>query len=74
MAGSVKFSLILATVDRVTELERFLERLDRQTFRDFELFVVDQNTDDRLVRDSRTVWRALYYQTSAQRAGALARA
>lgn len=49
MAESVKFSLILATVDRVTELERFLERLDRQTFRDFELFVVDQNTNDQLV-------------------------
>ena len=46
---SIKFSLILATVDRIIELERFLESLDRQTFRDFELFVVDQNPDDRLV-------------------------
>ena len=74
MAGSIKFSLILATVDRVTELERFLDSLDRQTFRDFELFVVDQNTDDRLVPILASYRRALYHQASAQRAGALARA
>jgi glycosyltransferase involved in cell wall biosynthesis len=48
MAVSIKFSLILPTVDRVIELERFLSSLDRQTCRDFELIVVDQNPDDRL--------------------------
>ena len=42
--GTIKFSLILATVGRVEELSRFLESLERQTHRCFELILVDQNT------------------------------
>jgi GT2 family glycosyltransferase len=42
-------SLIVATVNRVSELERLLASLDIQTYQDFEVFVVDQNPDDRLV-------------------------
>lgn len=50
---TVMFSLILATVGRVDELERFLRHLDQQTYRNFELIIVDQNPDgilDSLVR------------------------
>jgi len=45
----MKFSLVLATVNRTREFERFLQSLDAQTYRHFELIVVDQNPDDRLV-------------------------
>jgi len=44
----VKVSLILATVDRQAEVEHFMEKLDGQTYRNFELIVIDQNSDDRL--------------------------
>jgi glycosyltransferase involved in cell wall biosynthesis len=43
------FDLIVATVDRVDELDGLLASLDRQTFRDFRVIVVDQNEDDRIV-------------------------
>jgi len=46
----MKFSLVLGTRGRVLELQRFLEALERQTHRNFELLVVDQNPDNRLVR------------------------
>lgn len=42
------FSLIVATVDRVAELERLLASLAAQTCQDFEVIVIDQNSDDRL--------------------------
>lgn len=42
-------SLIVATVERTTELDRLFESLAAQTFRDFDIIVVDQNTDDRLL-------------------------
>lgn len=43
------FDLVVATVGRVDELERFLDSLEAQVHRAFRLVVVDQNTDDRLV-------------------------
>jgi glycosyltransferase involved in cell wall biosynthesis len=42
------FSLIVATVDRALELERLLGSLRAQTFKDFEVIIVDQNDDDRV--------------------------
>ena len=41
-------SLIMVTINKVQEVEIFLESLNSQTYRDFELIVVDQNADDRL--------------------------
>jgi len=37
------FSLVVATVGRTTELEKFLESLKVQTFKSFEVIIVDQN-------------------------------
>lgn len=45
----MRFSLIVATLNRSDELGRLLESLNRQDYRDFEVIVIDQNSDDRLV-------------------------
>ena len=42
------FDLVVATVDRVAELERLLASLDAQTHHGFRVLLVDQNPDDRL--------------------------
>ncbi len=42
-------SLVMATLGRVAEVDRCVDSLIAQTRRDFELIVVDQNSDDRLV-------------------------
>jgi len=44
------FDLVVATVDRVSELERLLASLEAQTHGDFRVLLVDQNEDDRLDR------------------------
>jgi len=44
-----EISLILATVGRTDELDRLFESLAAQTYADFEVVAVDQNTDDRLL-------------------------
>ncbi len=44
----MKFSLIMGTVGRTREVERFLRAAARQSYMKFELIVIDQNSDDRL--------------------------
>ena len=39
----------MATLGRTLEIERFVASLDTQTHYDFELIVVDQNPDDRIL-------------------------
>lgn len=46
----MKISLIMATVGRTSELERCLHSLMLQTYTNFELVIVDQNSDDRISR------------------------
>lgn len=45
----MKFSLVMPTLNRTTEVERCLQSLARQTHKDFELVIVDQNKDGRLL-------------------------
>jgi glycosyltransferase involved in cell wall biosynthesis len=42
----VRYSILLATVDREKEVGQFLRSLAAQTWSDFELILVDQNPDD----------------------------
>jgi glycosyltransferase involved in cell wall biosynthesis len=43
-----RFSLIVATFGRTDELRYFLASLAKQSFSDYEVIVVDQNSDDRV--------------------------
>src|ERR1700759_5362286 len=43
-----RFSLIIATLSRTTELRQLLESFTQQEFSDYEVILVDQNDDDRL--------------------------
>lgn len=43
-------SLIVATVGRSAELDRFLAHVDKQTYHNVEVIIVDQNADDRVPR------------------------
>src|ERR1035437_10094479 len=44
----MKFSLVLCTINRTREVAEFLASLNEEIYKDFELFIVDQNKDDRL--------------------------
>jgi glycosyltransferase involved in cell wall biosynthesis len=46
---TVLVSLVVATLDRSEEFRRMLESMRKQTERRFELIIIDQNSDDRLV-------------------------
>ncbi|RRA47247.1 glycosyltransferase family 2 protein [Acidipila sp. EB88] len=45
----MKLSLVVASVDRTRELHALLAGFEAQLYRDFEVVIVDQNDDDRLV-------------------------
>lgn len=45
-----KFSLIIATIHRESELNRFLQHLRSQNYPNLEVLIVDQNPDDRVQR------------------------
>ncbi|EHL78624.1 glycosyltransferase family 2 protein [Bacillus smithii] len=45
----MKISLVLATKNRKVELERFLNSLSIQIYKNIELIIVDQNDDERLI-------------------------
>jgi len=44
-----RFSLVVATKDRTSELVRLIASIESQSDSDYELIIVDQNDDDRLV-------------------------
>ncbi len=44
----MRYSILLATLDRTQELHRYLSSLAAQTWKDFEVLVIDQNPDDRV--------------------------
>jgi glycosyltransferase involved in cell wall biosynthesis len=44
----VTFDLVVATVDRVDELDRLLQSLERQTHTEFRVLVADQNDNERV--------------------------
>jgi glycosyltransferase involved in cell wall biosynthesis len=46
----MRFSLVVPTLGRVQEVRELLKSLQAQQFTDFEVFIVDQNDDDRLGR------------------------
>ena len=45
----MKVSLIMPTINVTKELDLFLQSLVQQTYQDFELIVVDQNLDRRVL-------------------------
>jgi glycosyltransferase involved in cell wall biosynthesis len=45
-SDDIKFSLVMCTVNRPREVERFVEALQSQTYKNFELIIVDQNADE----------------------------
>jgi hypothetical protein len=48
MVKNFEFGFVVSTLGRTAEITRLLESLERQTVRDFDVVVDNQNIDDRL--------------------------
>jgi glycosyltransferase involved in cell wall biosynthesis len=46
----MKFSLIICTINRTKEVEKLLTSLMNQSYNNFEIIIVDQNKDDRVLK------------------------
>lgn len=65
----VRFSLLMCTLGRTEELHGFLTSLREQTYRNFELLIVDQNPDDHLwpvLKEYETDFPILHLRTDIQ--------
>lgn len=56
----MKFSLILATINRNVEVKKLLKSLASQTFTDFELIIVDQNKDKTLNKELYETYKSIF--------------
>ncbi|BAK80618.1 glycosyltransferase family 2 protein [Candidatus Arthromitus sp. SFB-rat-Yit] len=56
----MKFSLIMATLGRVDEIKVFLDSLDLQNYKDFELIIVDQN-DENILGNMISLYKEKFY-------------
>lgn len=45
----MKFSLILCTINRIKEVKKLLDSLVSQSYKNFEILIIDQNEDNRIV-------------------------
>jgi glycosyltransferase involved in cell wall biosynthesis len=52
----IQVSLVVATLGRTAQLDKLLDSLVGQDYSDFEVIIVDQNSDDRLEHLSRDNW------------------
>ncbi|WP_029605127.1 glycosyltransferase family 2 protein [Kozakia baliensis] len=62
----MRFSLVIATIDRVKELKKFFEGLEKQKTKDLEVIIVDQSGDDRyveLIEQYNKIWPIIHVRT-----------
>jgi len=65
----MKFSLIMATYGRSREIISFLDNLIKQSYKNFELIIIDQNEDDRIINiynDYKNKINLIYYHNQVK--------